>query len=138
MGSFKSKSIQGPTPTKSCKGQVDGQALTLSSNITNNARGERRALGMTNDKAPRHACATSNLNKKGNMRTKDFARSLPPRTSRRLGSAPARLACTQRGPKRSLVLVCSGTRHIPPHSTAALHIQRVLLRSRAPWSLHRK
>ena len=40
------------------------------------------------------------------MSTKEFARSLPLRTSRRLGSAPVRLACTQRDPKRGFVLVC--------------------------------
>jgi hypothetical protein len=66
------------------------------------------------------ACA----NKEGGMPTKDFARSLPLQTSRRLGTAPVRLACTQRGPKRGLVLVCSGRRRSPPHSTVALQIQR--------------
>jgi hypothetical protein len=45
------------------------------------------------------ACA----NKEGGMPAKDFARSLPLRTSRRLGSAPVWLVCTQRGPKRGLV-----------------------------------
>jgi hypothetical protein len=51
--------------------------------------------------------------------TKVFARRLSLRTSRRLGSAPVRLACTQRGPRRCLVLMRSGKRRIPPHSTAA-------------------
>ncbi len=60
------------------------------------------------------------------MPTNDFARSLSLRTSRRLGSAPVRLACTQRGSKHGLVLLCSGRRRIPPHSTVALQIQRVL------------
>ena len=49
----------------------------------------------------------------GGMPTQDFARSLPFWTSLRLGSAPVRLACTQRGPRRGLVLVCSGRRRIP-------------------------
>jgi hypothetical protein len=47
-----------------------------------------------------------------------------PRTARRLRSAPVQLVCTQRGPKRGLVLVCSGRRRIPPHSTVALQVQR--------------
>jgi hypothetical protein len=55
--------------------------------------------------------------REGGMPTKDFARSLSLRTSRRLGSAPVRLACTQRGPKRGLVLVCSGRRE-KAHSSA--------------------
>ncbi len=44
----------------------------------------------------------------GGMLTQYFARSLSLWTSRRLGSAPVRLACIQRGPKRGLVLVCPG------------------------------
>ncbi len=66
------------------------------------------------------ACA----NKEGGMPTKKIARSLSLRTSLRLGSAPVRLACTQRGPERGLVLVCLERRRIPPHSTVALQIQR--------------
>jgi hypothetical protein len=39
------------------------------------------------------------------------------RTSCPLGSEPVRLACTQRGTRRGLVLVCSGRRCILPHCT---------------------
>ncbi len=50
------------------------------------------------------------------MPKKVFARRLSLRTLRLLGSAPVRLACTQRGLRRCLVLVCSG-RWLPLRGT---------------------
>jgi hypothetical protein len=47
-----------------------------------------------------------------NMPQGAFASRLFLWTSRRLGSAPVRLACIQRGPRRGLVLVCPRRRHI--------------------------
>ena len=51
------------------------------------------------------------------MPTNVCARRLFLRTSRRLGSAPVRLACSQRVPKRGLVRVCPGRRHTSPYCT---------------------
>ncbi len=61
------------------------------------------------------------------------------RTSHWLGSAPVRLACTQRGPKRGLVLVCPGRRHISSHCTIqspASPAQRGTAVSRGPKFHH--